>query len=223
MSISIPRIPFRKPTSMFLRGWLARIFLRASGWKFEGYRPASSRYVLIAAPHTSNWDLLFLLALSWAAEIRVSWMGKHTLFRGPLGIVAMRLGGIPVRRDARENVVVQMANAFAERRDLVLAIAPEGTRSYTPYWKSGFYQIALAAQVPIVMGYLDYRQRRGGFGPELVPTGDLSEDMEEIRCFYADKVALIPESTGGVQLKEDFSPPTTSAGAGSGSGRRGTL
>jgi 1-acyl-sn-glycerol-3-phosphate acyltransferase len=159
--------------------------------------------VLIAAPHSSNWDLLFMLALSWAAGIQLSWMGKHSLFRRPFGRLAEWLGGVPVRRHLRENVVAQMVDAFEARPDLVLAISPEGTRSYAPHWKSGFYRIALAAQVPIVMGYLDYERRRGGFGPELVPTGDVHEDMEEIRSFYADKAARIREAASDIRLKEE--------------------
>ena len=196
--------PTTNSNSMPIRGWLARVLLAASGWKLEAARPASRRYVLIAAPHTSNWDLLFMLALAWAGGIRISWMGKHTLFYQPFGKITRLLGGIPVRRNVRDNAVTQMAKALDEQPDLVLAIAPEGTRSYTPYWKSGFYQIALAAQVPIVMGYLDYRQRRGGFGPELIPTGDPNEDMQEIRNFYADKTGRIPAATSDIRLKEEM-------------------
>lgn len=200
----MPQNPTANSNPMPLRGWLARLFLRSAGWKLKGVRPASRRYVLIAAPHTSNWDLLFMLALAWAAGIRISWMGKHTLFRPPFGKLTQLLGGVPVRRHARENVVTQMATAFDERPDLVLAIAPEGTRSYAPHWKSGFYQIALAARVPIVMGYLDYYHRCGGFGPELVPTGDPGEDMDEIRSFYSDKSGCSPEATSDIRLKEEM-------------------
>ncbi|MCH2169293.1 lysophospholipid acyltransferase family protein [Myxococcota bacterium] len=189
---------------MPVRSWLAHRFLSASGWTLVGNHPASRRYVLIAAPHTSNWDLLFMLALAWSAGIRLSWMGKHTLFLGPCGRLARWLGGIPVRRHAPENVVDQMTRAFEEQPGLVLAIAPEATRSYGPHWKSGFYRIALAAQVPIVMGFLDYGHKRGGFGPELIPTGDLREDMEEIRHFYVDKIARFPEATSEIRLKEEM-------------------
>ena len=198
------RIPSSDPPPNSFRRWLGRSVLNAAGWTFEGDRPASRRYVLIAAPHSTNWDLFFMLALAWSVGIELSWMGKHTLFRGPLGALSRKLGGVPVRRHERENVVTQMVKAFADRSDLVLTIAPEGTRSYAPHWRSGFYRIALAAEVPIVMGYLDYRNRRGGFGPELVPTGVPEDDMDEIRNFYADKVACFPKSSGEIRLKEEM-------------------
>ena len=195
-----------KPSSHPLRQWLGHQILKAVGWRLEGDRPNARRYVLIAAPHSTNWDLFFMLALAWAAGIELSWMGKHTLFRGPLGFVSRKLGGVPIRRHQRENVVAQMIENFSQHPDLTLTIAPEGTRSYAAHWRSGFYQIALAAQVPIVMGYLDYRNRRGGFGPELVPTGIVEEDMQEIRNFYADKVACFPERIGEIRLKEEGYP-----------------
>jgi 1-acyl-sn-glycerol-3-phosphate acyltransferase len=158
------------------------------------------RCVLIAAPHTSNWDLAYLLALSWVVGVRVSWMGKHALFRGPMGPVMRALGGVPVRRDRRNDLVAQMAAAFAQGPSLVLTVPAEGTRGYTPRWKSGFYRIAQAADVPIVLGYLDYARRRGGFGPQISATGDVKRDMDRIRAFYADKVARHPRFFGPVEL-----------------------
>jgi 1-acyl-sn-glycerol-3-phosphate acyltransferase len=186
-----------------IRPALAKGFLRLSGWALEGERPAARSYVLIAAPHTTNWDLLYFLAHAWAFEIEVSWMGKHTLFRGPMGPVMRCLGGIPVYRDRVGGLVAQMARAFERQPDLVLTVPPEGTRRYVPHWKSGFYQIARAANVPIVMGYLDYTRRRGGLGPALVTTDDLRQDMDEIRAFYADKRGKHPERFGEVRLKEE--------------------
>jgi 1-acyl-sn-glycerol-3-phosphate acyltransferase len=183
---------------------LAVAFLRATGWKPEGQRPAARRYVLIAAPHTSNWDLAYLLALATVFDVKVCWMGKHQLFRGPMGPVMRRLGGIPVRRDRRGDLVQQMAEVIRRSDAIALTVPAEGTRGYVPYWKSGFYHIARAAQVPIVLGYLDYARKRGGFGPELVPTGNVSEDMDEIRAFYADKQGLYPHQFGAVRLKEEM-------------------
>ncbi len=182
---------------------LATLFLRATGWQAEGRRPAARKYVLIAAPHTTNWDLAYLLALAWLFEIKVSWMGKHTLFAGPFGWVMRGLGGIPIRRDRRGNVVQQMVDAFAASESLALVVPAEGTRRYVPHWKSGFYHIANRARVPIVLGFLDYRRKRGGFGPELIPTGDIRHDMDEIRAFYADKVGKYPDAFGDVRLKEE--------------------
>jgi 1-acyl-sn-glycerol-3-phosphate acyltransferase len=183
---------------------LARVFLRLTGWKPEGSRPAARRCVLIAAPHTSNWDLAYLLALASVFGVKISFMAKHTLFRGPMGWAMRRVGGIPVRRHRSENLVEQMAGALASADSLCLVVPAEGTRAYAPHWKSGFYHIARAARVPIVLGYLDYARRRGGFGPELVPTGELSQDMDEIRAFYANKVARYPDQFGPVRLKEEM-------------------
>ena len=184
--------------------FLAGKFLELTGWEPAGAKPAVSRYVMIAAPHTSNWDLPYLLALAWIFDVKVSWMGKHTLFSWPMGWVMRRLGGIPIRRDRRGNMVQQMAAAFRERESLALVVPAEGTRSYVPYWKSGFYHIALAAEVPIVLGYLDFARKRGGFGPAIQPTGDVRRDMDQIRAFYADKVGKHQDQTGEVRLKEEM-------------------
>ncbi|MEN8181380.1 MAG: lysophospholipid acyltransferase family protein [Myxococcota bacterium] len=182
---------------------LAAAFLRLSGWAPEGAVPTAKHYVLIAAPHTSNWDLVYLLALSWVLGVRVSWMGKHTLFRGPAGTVMRGLGGVPVRRDRRNDLVAQMVQAFADSPTLALVVPAEGTRSAASHWKSGFYRIARAAEVPVVLGYLDYGRRRGGFGPEIRPSGDVKRDMDRIRAFYADKTPRHPEGFGPVQLVDE--------------------
>lgn len=183
---------------------IARIFLWATGWKPEGVRPGAEKFVLIAAPHTSNWDLPYLIALASVFEIEISWMGKHTIFKKPFGRIMRALGGVPIRRDLRLNMVKQMAEAFEQSDSLALVVPTEGTRGHVPYWKSGFYHIAKLAQVPIVMGYLDYARRRGGFGPALFPSDDLHSDMDQIRAFYTDKVAKYPELFGDVRLKEEM-------------------
>ena len=186
-----------------MRRRLAQWVLDARHWQPEGERPTARKFVLIAAPHTSNWDLLYLLALSAVFDVQVRWLGKHTLFRGPAGPLMRALGGIPVTRHRRENAVQAMARVFDEHESLALTVPPEGTRSWVPHWKSGFYHIARAAGVPIVMGYLDYARRRGGFGPELWPTGDVTRDMDAIRTFYADKIGKYPERAGPVRLREE--------------------
>jgi 1-acyl-sn-glycerol-3-phosphate acyltransferase len=187
-----------------MKKFLGSAFLRLCGWRAEGARPAARKFVLIAAPHTSNWDLAYLLALAAVYDVRVSWMGKHTLFRGPAGSMLRRLGGVPVDRTNRGNLVRQMGGLFEEREHLVLAVPAEGTRDYVPHWRSGFYHIARTAGVPVVLGYLDYQRKRGGFGPELVLTGDVRQDMDEVRGFYADKVGRYPEKFGDVRLKEEM-------------------
>ncbi len=184
--------------------WLGRNFLRLFGWDTEGGRPVESRYVLIAAPHTSNWDLPFMMAMAWAYEMKISWMGKHALFSQPHGWFFRWLGGIPIHRETRNNRVDQMAQEFANRDEFFLIVPAEGTRSYTANWKSGFYHIARNANVPIVMGYLDFSRKRGGFGPALFPSGDLTQDMNQIRAFYQDKLGKHPDLFGPVRLKEEM-------------------
>jgi 1-acyl-sn-glycerol-3-phosphate acyltransferase len=182
---------------------LARAFLRATGWKPEGERPTAPRFVLIAAPHTSNWDLAYLLAFAEIYDLHISWMGKHQIFRWPFGGLFRALGGIPIRRHERADRVGAMAKEFAERETFALVVPSEATRGWAPHWKSGFYQIARRAEVPIVMGFLDYRRRRGGFGPALRVTGDVKQDMDRIRSFYADKIGMYPEKFGPVKLREE--------------------
>ena len=183
---------------------LAHLFLRLTGWRGEGGRPVEEKYVLIAAPHTSNWDLPYLLAFAAIYDVKISFMAKHQLFRGPMGWAMRALGGVPVRRDKRTNMVDAMAEVLDEHESLALVIPAEGTRSYTPHWKSGFYYIAKRAGVPIVMSYLDYSRKVGGFGPALLPGDDLRADMDEIRAFYADKKGKFPELFGEVRLKEEM-------------------
>jgi 1-acyl-sn-glycerol-3-phosphate acyltransferase len=128
-------------------------------------------------------------------------MGKHTLFRPPLGWLMRGLGGLPIDRSARHNVVEQAVQSFRERERLVLAILPEGTRKRTPYWKSGFYHIAVGAKVPIALGYADYRRKVGGIGRIFVPSGDVDTDMAIIREFYSRMTGKRPEQFGEIRLK----------------------
>jgi 1-acyl-sn-glycerol-3-phosphate acyltransferase len=143
------------------------------------------------------------VALAWVLDVQISWMGKHVLFGPPLGWLMRRLGGIPVVRNRRDNLVSELTKLFDRSDDLALVVPAEGTRGYVPNWKSGFYHIARAANVPIVLGYLDYARRRGGFGPALYATGDVSADMDEIRDFYADKIGKYPDQFGEIRLKEE--------------------
>ena len=170
-----------------LASWLARGVTRIVGWQFVGEPPAAPQYVLIAAPHTSGLDFLAMLALDFAFQVGAVWMGKESQFRSPLGPVFRRLGGIPLDRNSRHNVVEQAVQAFQCSETMVLVIAPEGTRGRTKRWKTGFYYIALGADVPIVLGFIDYGLKTVGFGPALMPSGDIEADMEIIRDFYEDK------------------------------------
>ena len=170
---------------------LARWLLGLFGWNIIGERPENDRYVLIAAPHTSNWDFPLMLLFAAAFDIRVSWMAKHGLFRPPFGAVMRTLGGISVRRHEQNNLVSQLAEQFEQKMQLVLVVPTEGTREWSDHWKSGFYRIALAAKVPIVPSFLDFKRRQGGFGPALLPSGDVKADMavfQGILSWHARKV-----------------------------------
>ncbi|MDO9135465.1 MAG: lysophospholipid acyltransferase family protein [Hydrogenophaga sp.] len=162
-------------------------FLKVTGWRVEGSLPAhASRSVLIAAPHTSNWDLPYTLMVAFALRLNIRWMGKQGIFRAPFGGVMRWLGGIPVNREQSTNLVAASAKAIREADGpLQLIVPPEGTRSKTRYWKTGFYYIAREAQVPIVMAYMDYERKISGLGPLFEPTGDVEADMAAIKAFYA--------------------------------------
>ena len=162
-------------------------FLRLNGWKVEGALPASAqRCVLIAAPHTSNWDLPYTLMVGFALNLNLYWMGKASLFRWPFGPVMRWLGGIAVERSRTNNLVAASAQALREASGaLQLVVPPEGTRGKVRHWKTGFYFIALEAGVPIVLAFMDYGRKVGGLGPEFTPSGDVDRDMAEIKRFYA--------------------------------------
>lgn len=165
----------------------SRGFLRLNGWTVEGSLPPEARKcVLIAAPHTSNWDLPYTLMVAFVLHLNVYWMGKHSLFAFPFGPVMRWLGGIAVDRSRSTNLVSASAVALkAADGPVQLVVPPEGTRGRTTHWKTGFYYIALEAGVPIVLAYMDYARRVSGLGPVFVPTGDIDADMAEIKRFYA--------------------------------------
>ncbi len=183
---------------------IARTLLKMSGWRVEGSRPDIDRYVLIAAPHTSNWDFIWLLVMAMSLDMKVSWLGKHTLFKGPAGYFMRKLGGIPVIRDSSGGYVQRAAQSFAESSELVLVVPAEGTRGRVENWRSGFYHIARAADVPIVLSFLDFARRCGGIGPRIVLTGDLSVDMDKIRDFYTGVCGKHPQRSGPIRLKEEL-------------------
>jgi 1-acyl-sn-glycerol-3-phosphate acyltransferase len=181
----------------------ARWLLHLTGWQLEGTRPAHDRYVLIAAPHTSNWDFPLMLAFAAAFDIKVTWMAKHSLFFPPMGWFMRAMGGMPIIRHRNNNVVDAMVETFRIVPHLVLVVPTEGTRERTEYWKSGFYHIARQAGVPIVPSFLDFGQKRGGFGPALEPSGDTGQDMQYFRDFYAGMEGKFPANVGPIRLKEE--------------------
>ncbi|MBN1613066.1 MAG: lysophospholipid acyltransferase family protein [Deltaproteobacteria bacterium] len=190
-----------------MKYWIGKIWLTLFRWRLEGETKLPAKFVFIAAPHTSNWDLPHMLATAYVLQVRISWLGKHTLFTGFLGRILEALGGIPIDRRTPKNMVDQIANQFNRASNLILAVPPEGTRGKTEYWKSGFYHIALRAGVPIGFGFLDYGRRCCGIGGFLNPTGDIRGDMGKIRDFYTNMTGKYPDLQGRPRLREEDDPP----------------
>jgi 1-acyl-sn-glycerol-3-phosphate acyltransferase len=181
------RTIFSTPVVNTLLRAFSVVYLKLAGWKVLGALPANAqRSVFIAAPHTSNWDLPYTLMVAFVLRLNIYWMGKASIFSFPFGPLMRWLGGIAVDRAKSNNLVAASAEAIKQAQGaLQLIVPPEGTRSKTRYWKTGFYHIAVAAQVPIVMAYMDYERKVSGLGPMFVPTGDLEADMLRIKAFYA--------------------------------------
>jgi 1-acyl-sn-glycerol-3-phosphate acyltransferase len=179
--------------------------LRRAGWQFEGDVPVVEKCVALGVPHTSNWDGVLLLAVARSLGIEMSFMIKNDWLRGPLGPLMRRLGAIGINHSRSTNVVDAMVDELRRRDRLWLVIPPEGTRSRAEYWKSGFYHIALGAGVPVVPGYLDYGRKRIGLGAPIHLTGDVQDDMDRIRAFYAQHAptAQTPEDFGPIRLRDE--------------------
>ena len=190
----------RPPETNFLISKLARFIFWVAGWQVTGEIPNFPKLLLIGAPHTSNWDGFIFYLFSLSVRAHIQFLGKHTLFKPPFGGLMLWAGGVPINRSTTVNAVDQVVEAFNAHERMALIIAPEGTRSLTEHWKTGFYYIALKAHVPIVMAYVDYSRKRCGVGPHFMPTGDIDTDFKLIQDFYADKVGRHPEKQGPIVL-----------------------
>lgn len=177
---------FDTPIVKTILYWISIAFLKLTGWKTAGVTPDREKFVMIAAPHTSNWDLPYMLTVSFALGVKPYWMGKAQIFKFPFKHLMMWMGGIPVDRSKSNNLVEFTANVITEANQIVVTVPPEGTRSKVKYWKTGFYHIAQKASVPIALGYLDYKKKEGGIGLFYETTGDIEHDMKEIKSFYAN-------------------------------------
>ena len=187
---------------------IGRRSIQMRGWTIAGEPPPPDPVVvMVAAPHTSNWDFPLMLWLSWANGVEPHFLGKKELFRGPLGPFMRGVGGISVDRSKPEGIVDDLVARAATAERFQLVIAVEGTRKKKSYWKSGFYRIAEKADVPICLGFCDGPTRTVGYGPTIRPTGDLRADMEIIRAFYADKHGVNPELRTEPRLREEDEPP----------------
>lgn len=173
--------------------WLGRSVLKLMGWRIEGELPKLDKFVAIGAHHTSNWDFVVFIALKFVLRLNARWFGKHSLFRWPFGGLMRAWGGIAIRRDRQLNTVEQAIQAFREHAQFILVLSPEGTRKKVERWKMGFYHIARGAGVPIVMGALDYQNRRVVIGPTFYPTGDEPADLAAMLDFFRPFVPKKPE------------------------------
>lgn len=194
-----------------IRHLLATTVLRLARYEVVGTPPDLPVSVLVAAPHTSNWDFILMIAMAWRSGISPVWLGKREMFWGPLRPVFRAMGGVPVDRDDPAGLVESLVAAASDGRRMAIVVPPEGTRSLGTHWKSGFRRIALGADIPVVLSYLDGPTRTGGFGPTLAMTDDVTFDMDRIRAFYADKQGLRPGRFTPPRLRDEDAVTTEHA------------
>lgn len=197
------KVTHNAPSSGLIKYWIARLFMAILGWNVSGELPENKKFVLIGAPHTSNWDFFLGLATIFIFRVKARWLGKDAIFIWPVGILLRALGGIAINRQHPHGVVGQMVNTLTQSDQQVILLAPNGTRKKMPNWRSGFYQIAHQANVPIVCGCLDFNRKEAHLGLSLLPTGDVKKDMDRIRNFYKDVHAKYPEMETPVRLAEE--------------------
>lgn len=178
-----------------------RALLGFFGWRVVFVPPPQPKAVVVFYPHTSNWDFVIGILARAVVAIPIGYVGKDSLFRAPFGGVFRRLGGIPVNRRESTGFVALLADLFARRESLYLAIAPEGTRSKIDHWKSGFYRVALAAGVPLGLAFIDYPRREVGIDTWLSLSGNETVDLARIRVHYADRRGKRPEKAGDIRFR----------------------
>jgi 1-acyl-sn-glycerol-3-phosphate acyltransferase len=192
------------PATSLIQHWTARLWMKVFGWKVSGRAPVGyPRVVLIAYPHTSNWDFVHMIGAAWLFRYRLSWMGKHTLFKGLFGKFMVFMGGIAVDRRSPQGLVGQVADKINAADRIILAVPPSGTRKRSEHWKSGFYWIAHEAGVPIVPCFLDYGGRHLGMGEPFIPTGDFESDFPKLRAFYNGMTGKYPEDQTPLLTKSE--------------------
>ncbi len=191
-------IPLRRTPLQTLWYWLFRLL----GWDGEYHHPATEKFIIIVAPHTSNFDFFIGFIFSRAFAIPFpNFLAKDSAFRGWIGKLGRKVGGIPVNRSERTNFVDQVAAEFQKRDRMILAITPEGTRSRTDYWKSGFYHMAQKANVPVIMAYIDYARKYIVCGDVAEITGDMDADIAKIRDYFASITPRHPERHGEIRFR----------------------
>lgn len=181
--------------------WLAALILRLLGWQTV-YTPAPGPKSVVAVyPHTSNWDFPLGVLFKSKHRMAIKWAGKDSLFRGPMKPLFLWLGGVPINRRERTGMIAQLSAAFSRSERLCVCIAPEGTRAHTDHWKTGFYRLALAAQVPLGLAFIDYGKKRIGVERWIELSGDEAADLALLRAYYADMVGRHPQNAGEIRFK----------------------
>lgn len=183
-----------------MKGRIALFILGLLGWRSVYVGPPGPRSVIIVYPHTSNWDFPLGVLFKTASHLDLHWAGKDTMFRGPLRHFFLWLGGIPINRRERTGMIAQLADTFDRSEAFHICIAPEGTRSKTDHWKTGFYRLALSTGLPLGLGFIDYGRKQLGVERWLMLSGDEEADLKLIREYYADKKALYPEKAGDIRF-----------------------
>ncbi len=191
------------PQTGVLFYWIGWLWMKLFGWDVKGQLPPGGKYVLIAAPHTSNWDLPFLIASGFVFRLKISWLGKETIFKKPFGGIMRFLGGIAVDRKNKHGLVKQIADKFNEFKKLVVVVPPSGTRKKNDHWKSGFYWVAHSARTPVICSYLDYERKEAGIAYSFLPSDNIISDMDGVREFYKDIKGKYPELTSTIRLKDE--------------------
>lgn len=184
--------------------FLSLFILKLFGWQLDQQQPTQHRYVLIAYPHTSNWDFILGMLTKWAMGMPLNWVAKHSIFWGPFKPMFKAMGGVPLNRDKTRGFISKNIELFQQRQSFVLGLMPEGTRSKTEYWKSGFYHIAHGAKVPIALAYMDYKNKKVGVGKVVNTTGDIQADFENIKAFYKDITGYQPDNASRLAIKKSI-------------------
>ena len=183
---------FNTPIVSGIFYYLAKFIMRMVGWRVDGGLPDLPKFILIGAPHTSNWDFVLFLGVIFSLRANVRFMGKAEIFRSPIGFFFRYCGGVPVDRSKSTGLVDQMVQACRESDHFILTIAPEGTRHQVQEWKRGFYHIAKGAGIPIVMAIVDGKQKTVRVGQVFHPTEDMEADIKVIQGFFAGIVGINP-------------------------------
>lgn len=184
-------------------GWLSEKALNIYGWRLVNQPPKLDKYMIIIAPHTSNWDFIYFLLFKFVYKLKISFVGKHTLFVGPFGWYLRKIGGIPVNKSKNLNVVEQIVDTLNNTQKMIFVISPEGTRSYKEYWRSGFYHIALKAKIPIQTCFIDCKTKTIGFDKLIELSGDVEKDLALLKEIYKDRQGIKPELFSKIAFKNN--------------------